>query len=105
MRKFRKILYVVYFVFHLILLGSIIYVKNQFAALFADFSFVLYIAIFGIVLFFVDLAFDLLIVKNYESKIKHLESEKNEVKAKLYDRDVTPSTPETPDEDSKEEQI
>jgi len=103
MRKFRKILYVVYFVFHLVLVVSILYVQDQFAALFADFSFVLYIAVFGLVLFFVDLAFDLLIVKNYESKIQSLEGEKNEVKAKLYDKAETTITPT--EQDDKEEQV
>ena len=71
--------------------------------LFADYSFVLWIAVFGLILFFIDLGFDLLIVKNYESQIKSLEGEKNEVKAKLYDKGETPTT--TTSQESSEEQL
>jgi hypothetical protein len=108
MKKFRRILYIVYFAFHLVLIVAILYVRNQFSALFSDYAFILYIAIFGMILFFIDVTFDLFIARGYESRIKNLENERNEVKAKLYDRGDSTSSEKlhnSPQQDSEEEQL
>ena len=104
MRKFRKILYIVYFVFHIVLLGAVLYVNHELGALFSEFYIVLYIAILGMILFFIDLIIDRLVVNSYESRIRTLEAEKNEIKAKLYDRSEA-SAKNPPTEESSEEQL
>jgi hypothetical protein len=85
MQKFRRVLYVVYLIFHLGILASVLHLKHQFNLLTDEFTFVLYMAIAGIFLFFIDLIVDQVIDRNHSAKITALEAEKNETKAKMYD--------------------
>lgn len=114
MKKPRSIFYLVYFLFHIGLLLASIYVNYKSE----DFEFLLklrekmdisiYVAIGGLVLFFIDIILVTMEARNHKKEMENLDHEVNSLKAKMFDlqqaskptttRRETPGS-ETPKED------
>lgn len=99
MRKPRSIFYIIYFLFHIGLLLVSIYVNYKSE----DFEFLLklrvrmdlmiYVAIAGLLLFFIDIMLITMEVRNHKKEREKLEHEVNSLKAKMFDlQEATKST-------------
>ncbi|GAA0890566.1 hypothetical protein GCM10009122_02440 [Fulvivirga kasyanovii] len=110
MRKPRSIFYIIYFLFHIGLLLVSIYVNYKSE----DFEFLLklrvrmdlmiYVAIAGLVLFFIDIMLITMEVRNHKKERERLEHEVNSLKAKMFDlQEATKSTPSQKELTKKEQ--
>lgn len=114
MRKPRSIFYIIYFLFHIGLLLVSIYVNYKSE----DFEFLLrlrermdtmiYVAVAGLILFFVDIVLITMEGRNYKKEKEKLEHEVNSLKAKMFDlqeatKTTTPHT-EVTKKEHKEDQ-
>lgn len=98
MKKPKSIFYIIYFIFHIGLLLASIYVNYKSE----DFEFLLklrekidimiYVAIAGLVLFFIDLVLMTMAIRSHNKEKERLEHQVNSLKAKMFDlQDATGS--------------
>ena len=102
MKKPKSIFYLIYFLFHLGLLLVSIYVNYKSE----DFEFLLklrermdvmiYVAVAGLILFFIDIILATMEVRNHKKEKERLEHEINSLKAKMFDLQEVNKTPTTP---------
>ncbi|UII33112.1 hypothetical protein LVD17_04630 [Fulvivirga ulvae] len=110
MRKPRSIFYIIYFLFHIGLLLVSIYVNYKSE----DFEFLLklrermdlmiYVAIAGLILFFIDIVLISMEVRNHKKEREKLEHEINSLKAKMFDLQEATKSSTAPAELKQKEQ-
>ncbi|MTI23017.1 hypothetical protein E1176_18445 [Fulvivirga sp. RKSG066] len=110
MKKPKSIFYIVYFLFHVLLLGVAIYVNYRsedfefLLKLRANMTIMIYAAVAGMILFIINMVIITMEVRNHKQKKEKLENEVNSLKAKMFDLEHASSTPAaTSSEESSEE--
>lgn len=112
MKKPKTIFYLVYFLFHVLLLAVSIYVNYKsedfefLLKLRANMSLMTYVSVAGLILFGINMVLVYMEARNFRQTKKKLEEEVNSTKAKMYDlREASDSKSKDtkPEESTKEE--
>jgi len=110
MKKPKSIFYLIYFLFHIILLGVSIYVNYRsedfefLLKLRANMSLMTYVSVAGLILFGINMVLISMESKNARKVKEKLENEVNSTKAKMYDMQGSkPSSPEKSTNEEKED--